>query len=367
MGNFVADGSFYKDSEGYRIEFTDGSPYKNELHYSFDHLLNIKSIVEKLLKKDLPKIRQRGNRFVLSFRSVRFAKLLINNFGFFPGDKSKIIDIPKIYKNSGFESDFWRGYLDGDGSIARDSRRVAVESMSHKIINSFVEFLEKNVICFSRYKSKRQDGFSHVALIKSVSFRDFARKIGFLHPLKRELLIEKLKKSDFFINNSFDYNSLKNRKIEYPSIFDKSIYLVDGNRILSKYGCGNSLRQNVPLQLVASFLKNKGLADDIILDLLSKYRFKKSKGSTNSVKIPLYLTENVLKIAKFVRVRSGGITFSKSYITSFGEDYEKIVNSAENLFDLKPKFTCKNEPLFCSGVLADFFNALLKNKLINRH
>lgn len=28
IGNFLADGSFYKDKNGYRFEFTDGSPYK---------------------------------------------------------------------------------------------------------------------------------------------------------------------------------------------------------------------------------------------------------------------------------------------------------------------------------------------------
>ena len=91
---------------------------------------------------------------------------------------------------------------------------------------------------------------------------------------------------------------------------------------------------------------------------INKYRFKKSKGSTNSVKLPLILTEEILRMAKFARIRAGGISFSKRYIESFGENYSRILNLFKITFDINPKFTCKNEPIFCSGVLKDFFSHL---------
>lgn len=146
--------------------------------------------MEKSLNKSLPDLRQRGNRFVLSFRNRELVSLFLTTFKFSSGDKSKTIDIPQFYKDTELERSFWQGYLDGDGSIARNSRRIAVESMSNKIMLSFAIYLNKNKINFSSYNSKRFNEFSHVILIRSVSFRDFAEKVGFLHPLKVRLLKE---------------------------------------------------------------------------------------------------------------------------------------------------------------------------------
>ena len=71
IGNFMADGSFYKTERGYRFEFVDGSPYDKELRYSLNHILTIKRILENFLGKKLRGIRKRGNRFVLSFREKK--------------------------------------------------------------------------------------------------------------------------------------------------------------------------------------------------------------------------------------------------------------------------------------------------------
>ncbi len=72
------------------------------------------------------------------------------------------------------------------------------------------------------------------------------------------------------------------------------------------------------------------------------------------------MNKKVLRIAKFVRLRVGGISFSKAYTESFGESFEEILRITEDVFDIKPRYTCKNEPIFCSGVLRDFFDAIIE-------
>jgi len=359
VGNFCADGSFYKDSSGYRFEFVDGSPYENELKYSLGHILKIKKIIKNYLGLNLPKIRKRGHRFVLSFRNKTFSDLFVEFFGFLPGDKSRIIDIPEKYRNTSYEKSFWIGFLDGDGSIARKSKRLAVESMSKKIIKSFAEYLDKMGIYYSNYESKRGNEKSYVLLIRSISFKNFADKIGFYHPLKSSLLKEKLMEREFYNVNEIDETSL-GKPIDYIQIFDNSIFLKDGRELLLKYGYTKYHRNNVSVMEIFELMKKKGLPDKKILGIIGKYRFKKSKGSMNSVALPLTFTYDLLKLAKFVRIRAGGISFSRRYIESFKEDYSEILDLAEKIFDIKPKYTCKNEPLFCSGVLADLFKSVIK-------
>lgn len=364
VGNFMADGSFYATKRGnnlsYRFEFVDGSPYSSELKYSLKHILKIKNFVESILEKSLGNVRKRGNKFVLSFRSKILSDLFMSVLKLSSGDKSKLVDIPLIYKNTKYEKYFWRGYLDGDGSIARQSKKVSLESMSSKLIDSFSEYLNKSGILHSKYKSKRGKMFSYVVVIRSVSFRDFAEKVGFCHPLKLKLLHEKLNLKDFFVNNSLNLNGfIWEGLIDYTQIFDDSIFIENGKELLNKYG-GISKMSNVQFHRFSSFIKNNAVSKNKLLLEINNLRFKKSKGSTNSVKLPLILDNELLRIAKYVRIRAGGITFSKRYIESFNDNFESILKITEDLFDIKPKYSCKNEPLFCSGVLADFFNKILE-------
>lgn len=361
LGNFMADGSFYKTKRknniGYRFEFVDGSPYNKELKYSLEHIIKIKKLVETFIEKKLGSIRKRGNRFVLSFRSKSLTELFLKNLKLSAGDKSRIVDIPTIYKNTKYEKYFWIGYLDGDGSISRKNKKISLESMSHKLIDSFSEYLNKNNIFHSKYKSKRGKDFSYVIVIRSISFKDFAKKIGFFHPLKNKLLQEKLHLREFFVNNSLEINRfITNGLIDYTKFFDNSIFIVQGNEIITN----KQNTKNISFNKIVSVLESKGKSKEEILTELSKYRLKKSKGSTNSVKLPLIANKDLSRIAKYIRIRSGGISFSKRYINSFNDNFDYVIKTTERLFDIKPKYTSKNEPIFCSGVLADFFAKILK-------
>ena len=365
LGNFMADGSFYGSEGNYRFEFSDGSPYKNELNYSLEHISKIKNIFEQLTNKKLPEIRKRENRFVLSFRNKDLAYLFINSLNIKPGPKDYIVDMPEQYLGTALERLFWIGYLDGDGSIARKSRRVALESVSSKIMKSFANYLKKQGMFFSEYKSQRGDHFSYVILIKSISFRDFAEKIGFLHPLKSKLLAEKLKLKDFYVTNPepiYKNFLIKDNLIDYTLIFDNSVFIENGAKILRKYDHKGYHYPNTKLLEVISVMERAGKDKAEILKEINHFRFKKSKGSKNSVTLPLVFDNQLLKFAKFVRIKSGSISFSKRYSQSFGQDFRILVNDFQKIFDITPKYTSKGELLFCSGVLSDFFGKFIITK-----
>ncbi len=361
IGNFAADGSFYLSGKTPRFEFVDGSPYKEELKYSLKHICKIRNILENFLNKKLPQIVKRENKYVLKFRNSELSNIFYQKFKFSCGKKYNTIDIPLVYKDTKYEKYFWIGYLDGDGSIARTSRKLSVESMSKNIINSFSNYLTKENILFSKYESKRLKENSHVIVIRSVSFRDFAKKIGFNHPLKFKLLNEKLKGKDFHITNKVLYKVNKSL-LDYTNFFDDSVFVENGRDVLIRYGYIKYSRQNIRFNELLRFLTEKNLSKEEILQELSGLRFKKSKGSINSIKLPMYFNNDLFRISKYVRIRNGGIIFSKRYIESFNEDFIEIVRLTEEMFGLSPKFTCKNEPLFCSGVLSDFFNNLINKE-----
>jgi DNA-binding transcriptional MerR regulator len=144
-------------------------------------------------------------------------------------------------------------------------------------------------------------------------------------------------------------------------MFSKSIFLENGKELLKRYNQKNYKRNNIPLYKIIIVLKDLGLPKKEILKVINSYKFKKSKGSTNSVKLPLTLDDRIIRLANFVRIRNGGITFSKSYINSFNENFDDIISTTKNIFQIEPTYTCKKEPIFCSGVLSEFFNYIIKS------
>jgi hypothetical protein len=145
LGFFAADGSFYMDGRNTRFEFSDGSSVKDDLHYSKAFLEYVRKKVGVWLEKNMPPLRKRGNRYVLSFRSKTMESLFIK-LGFNSGYKTDSIRLPKIYRKTKLERYFWIGVLDGDGMIARNSRKLSLESISENLIKDFCNYLRKNVV-----------------------------------------------------------------------------------------------------------------------------------------------------------------------------------------------------------------------------
>ena len=83
------------------------------------------------------------------------------------------------------------------------------------------------------------------------------------------------------------------------------------------------------------------------------------KGTLISVQLPLKPDKTLHYIAQFVRLTEGGIRVSRQYVKSNNQDPEELVKVITNYFQLAPKYTANNEPLFCSGVLKALFSKFL--------
>jgi len=84
-----------------------------------------------------------------------------------------------------------------------------------------------------------------------------------------------------------------------------------------------------------------------------------SKGSKNSIKIPMCYNKNISKIGKFIRLGEGSTRLSKQYIKAFNMNIDQIIKLIEKIFDINPKYTSKKEPIFCSGVLRLFYSKMV--------
>lgn len=118
--------------------------------------LNIKDIeilyqIEKVLNDYSCRIRtrRRDSNFKCDYEScsITFHSLDLRNeikgYGFPTGKKSDIINVPKCEYN---EKGFWRGFIDGDGSLAISKNNIPLVSLTTKsetLKDSYLFFLER--------------------------------------------------------------------------------------------------------------------------------------------------------------------------------------------------------------------------------
>ena len=184
-GYFAADGSFYREKKTSRtrFEFADGYSKNEELHHSYNFINNIKRLIEEQLSIKIPKVRQRGNYYVLYFENKELEKIFVNQLGFTLGPKSHNVKIPHCYKNTNLEKYFWLGLMDGDGVIAKNGKKIALEMCSKKIVEDFQDFLKNNKIHTELKEitpKNRKQGYnsnksSFLIIIKSPFYNQYAR------------------------------------------------------------------------------------------------------------------------------------------------------------------------------------------------
>ncbi|MFH1445531.1 MAG: LAGLIDADG family homing endonuclease [Nanoarchaeota archaeon] len=375
MGFFAADGSYYKDGRCGRFEFSDGSSVKNEIKYSKKFLGDIKMIIEELLDIDTPNLRRRKNRYVLQFRNKNLEIIFRECFGIKTGPKGLSFKIPSIYVDNELERFFWLGVMDGDGMVARYSRKIALAMINKKLVFAFKRFLKKNGIIVRLSVTKRSnysnmyysDNDVFTLTINAPFFKRYSELLGFYHPRKKLWLEKHLQNKNVYLDNIVEIPEQYtiNKIINYKKLFDSGrVYIVNGKALLRKYELKHKGRKNVQFYKIFNLLENKGFSDKKIFKILSNCKWKMSKGSMNSVKLPSRFDRDIIKIAEFVRLREGSVGLSRLFIQSSGEKPEKIIKLLENRFDIKAKYTSRKEPIFCSGVLNLFFTKIIKRNTI---
>lgn len=373
MGFFAADGSYYRDGSSCRFEFSDGSSVENEMEYSKEFLNRIRAIIRELLYVDTPTLRRKKNRYVLHFRNKNLETIFREYFGIKPVPKSLSFKMPPIYMDNKLEKFFWLGVMDGDGMVARESRKVCLAMINKDLILEFKQFLERNNIK-PRYSVIERSGYSKVYSTKKLFlitinapfFKQYVKLLGFHHPRKKLWLEKHLQNKNGYLDNVVEIPKeyTIDKIINYKKIFDSDrIFIVDGGPLLRKHGFMYNGRENVQFYKIFNLFKNKGFSDKIIFKILSQCRWKMSKGSTNPVKLPLHFGKDIIKTAKFVRLRNGSIGLSRIYIKSYGEDPDNMIKLLENIFDIKAKYTSRKEPIFCSGIINLFFSKIIKRNI----
>lgn len=356
LGAFVADGSLYRSGHGLRIEFSDGTFIKSELNFSKKFISKLRSLVKKYFGSEV-QIFRKNNKYILKFRNKKFSDW-VQSFGFFPGSKSASVNIPSQLKGTSLEKSFWLGVMDCDGMIGRTTKNITLWSSSRSLCRSFCEFLNKEIPVGVSKRKLRHKVYFYVK-IRSPFVKVYSDIIGFSHPRKLLWLKNHLK-NEFYVSNTVALEEfiIGSNVIDHSRIFDGNVFIVQGSEILKE----GIAPKNIRFKKLFETLLDKGLSKQQIYKLLEEYRWKMSKGSTTSIKLPLTVTDELKEIAKFIRLREGGIRVSKNYIKSWGKDPVKIIKNICEIFDIKPHFTSKGEILFDSGVLNEFFSKVVVRK-----
>ena len=350
LGTFVADGTFYKSNKRTLIEFSDGTSVRKDLKYSRKFIDTLRLLINEHFHSKVRKFRKRNNQYVLRFQNKKFSDWL-RSFGFYPGAKSSTVNVPTAIKSTEFEKDFWLGVMDCDGMIGKTTKNVTLWSASNKLCSSFLEFLDNSGVKASFNTRELKGKNYYYVKIKSPFVRKYADVVGFSHPRKLLWLRSHLKK-EFYVTNRFAIKDfiINDGLIDYYKIFDDRVFVIDGAKLL-----GKREHKNIGFKILFNNLLTEGFKVEKVYKLLNEFRWKMSKGSTTSIKLPLYFTNELEEIAQFIRLTDGGIKISKNYTSAWNKNPDEIKGKICKMFDIKPHFTSKGELLFDSGVLGELF------------
>ncbi|MBI2148783.1 LAGLIDADG family homing endonuclease [Candidatus Woesearchaeota archaeon] len=205
-GIICGDGHISKDFN--EIVIADGTKNIRLLHYSktFFENLNKLFIYNFDIKGTIKKVK---NYYTLRLES-QFISRLMNYFYEIPdGKKCEIIHVPKIIKNTGKETLYWRGIFDTDGHARIKNKAIGFTTKSYLLSNDFLEFSNKNKL--NIFNKHYTDKNIIKILISEESILKFAKIIGFSHPRKQLILIDYLKSGSSY---NIPIAKIKNKKLD---------------------------------------------------------------------------------------------------------------------------------------------------------
>lgn len=104
----------------------------------------------------------------LKFFDINLRKQLMN-YGFPAGKKSDICDVPNCEYD---ENAFWRGFLDGDGSLgltAQNKPFVSLVTTSDKIASAYLDFIEKITGEVKHNNRNKRDNAYNIAVFNEMA------------------------------------------------------------------------------------------------------------------------------------------------------------------------------------------------------
>lgn len=174
-----------KESYIYGLLITDGSIYlttRNRGKVVLEISKRDEDIVDKLINEipnSTKRERTRSTNFSKEYSSVSFNnhrlefRTWLFECGYPKEDKTNNASIPSVDFS---ETDFWRGVIDGDGSLGITSKNIPFVSLvtkSESLKNEYLDFIEKKLGIVKRINRNKRDKVYNICVT-----RDSATKLA---------------------------------------------------------------------------------------------------------------------------------------------------------------------------------------------
>lgn len=183
IGLAAGDGGFSNDN---LWTLVDGGK-DEQLQYSEKFLESVAGMIETIFGVNTG-LRKRENRFELYISNKWFCRFLRNFYGLPRSYKKGKLSKPEIFDGEESMKHFWRGVFDADGSVAKKSNRVSLSSATRSFLEECRSDFNKLGIDVHEIRKPA----AYLLRLKPDQMPVFAEQVGFSHPRKRSLLLEKL-------------------------------------------------------------------------------------------------------------------------------------------------------------------------------
>lgn len=378
--NFYLIGCTFGDGHltKYLWRLADGNPNINLLKYSLYYLKRILTKLEKeFLVKGCIRKDKISNMYEIIISNKLFSQFIHYFFDVPFGRKDDfklpfLMEFTNKKRKSELEMKFLRGIFDSEGYV----NNIIAITMANKIFIEKCNDLFKNMGIMSSYKQVRT-GYN--LQIARTYFPEFAKNIGFFHPLKQKKLINALKKGitktifrGIKKNNLIDGVYFNLSKIDNLRIYNLSNWISDLRKELTQKEIGKIVGINdwcvrywergvgIKFNHLICLIRFLNLDSDYLYNLLDNNNVLYYIGDikvSKKVKLPLRLNEDLLFIAKNVRPFTTLLIRKENDIKRLSnQDILKIKNLIKDIFKIEVKYNKINNAIFIENkVLTKFF------------
>ncbi|MFB6217219.1 MAG: LAGLIDADG family homing endonuclease, partial [Candidatus Aenigmatarchaeota archaeon] len=135
-------------------------------------------------------IRKRGNKIILTVSNKWFGRFIQSVFDLPVSYKKGHLERPEVFCQGESRKYFWRGVFDADGCVPQENYRISLSSAT----KSFLEECRRDLEGWGISVAEITKPAAYLLRVSPRDFETFATEIGFSHPRKKDMLLEKLRK-----------------------------------------------------------------------------------------------------------------------------------------------------------------------------
>lgn len=367
IGVAAGDGGFNGDKVWTLV---DGGK-RHQLRYSKKFLESIAVLLQNYFGVNTG-IRKRGNMYEIYVSNKWFCRFLQNYYNLPESYKKGKLFRPESFSTESQISAFWRGVFDADGSVANKSNRISLSSATKSFLEQCKYDLEKQGVMVHEIRKPN----AYLLRLKPAQLPIFAEKIGFSHPRKKKLLLEKLEKG------SRNYVCLgRIRKVEghYPLAEIKELRVLNSGEKLKEFREQKDLYQKelasnlgvsknqiwswendkdaTPIIVLAQLFETEKEMCEYLIDSQNKFKYGVRGNGNSAVCLPKKtstkideIAEKCVATAQEVRIKDRDKNMAEKVEKTFDvavKDADKLFVRNKAVFNFFSKFYVY-EPVFKS-------------------